>query len=506
MSAIRTTKINRWDGGIVNDPRDKRPGVCRCITNFDVYTNPHRITPFRDAEDGDSGSATSKKEAFCIAYWTPATVWRVFSLGVKSGAATAEILMKDLTTGAATDLDDNGWATPANNQSASGAVSYEMFTYYHKTGKIYGFRASRYVWAFTPNASTAWADSAYDFGSTAAHMSNGIVHSADDIHYFGMDNKVIVNSNGSFSVGFTIPSEYFVANIAEYGSKLAIAAAPLSGIGNSKILVWDRDTTNTTADENIDWGYGVIKWIEEIDGYLTGCSVRNESFSIKDRVVFKYYTGAGAKIFNEIIPTSTGTVVRSFKQKINNRIHFIGSFYLNGTLREGIYSFGLNRNGEWTLLHERTPNNDTAINQGNVRGFIYVADYLFIAYIASGGGYEVSKTNDSASYTATSTYESTINPNMPEGDLFLKKQLMAVTVRYPQLPSAGQVVIKYKVDNGSYITIATETTDNAVFTEMVSAGSTQFTSGREYEFRLDSTGGAEIVELIYTYEVLETNV
>jgi len=34
------TLINRFDGGIVNDPRDIRENTCRMATNFDVFTPP----------------------------------------------------------------------------------------------------------------------------------------------------------------------------------------------------------------------------------------------------------------------------------------------------------------------------------------------------------------------------------------------------------------------------------------------------------------------------------
>ena len=89
-------------------------------------------------------------------------------------------------------------------------------------------------------------------------------------------------------------------------------------------------------------------------------------------------------------------------------------------------------------------------------------------------------------------------------DIFKQKQLTSIVVRYDSLPTAGQCVVKYKVDGGSYITVFTETTDSVVFTETPTAGGTSFTSGRDYEFRIESTGGAEIVGLEYNYENLET--
>ena len=67
MSKFFETKINKWDGGIVNDPRDPQENVCRVVSNFDILTNPYKMIPYRDSEDGDSGASTSKKQNFCIA-------------------------------------------------------------------------------------------------------------------------------------------------------------------------------------------------------------------------------------------------------------------------------------------------------------------------------------------------------------------------------------------------------------------------------------------------------
>jgi len=75
---------------------------------------------------------------------------------------------------------------------------------------------------------------------------------------------------------------------------------------------------------------------------------------------------------------------------------------------------------------------------------------------------------------------------------------------YEFLPAAGQVILKYKVDGGSQTTIFTETTDSAVITETQNAAGTEFTEGREYEFEIDSTGGAEVTGFYARYEIKDT--
>jgi len=511
MSKIVTTKINKWSGGIVDDPRDPSQGVCRVKTNFESR-HVDRLIPYRSSESGDNAAATSEKQNFCIAHWLPGVIndHRLFSLGYKSGAGTAEVMFKKLTTGGTFDLGDNLWDQSSYSQSPAGLANFNLFVFYKRTGLIYGATAGTHIWAYDPTTGAAWDNA--NLAVAYTNIGQGIVHSKDDILYIPVDNKIIKNNNGAWtSPALTLPEGMVISTICEFGNYLAIGAYHISQTGNSIVYLWDRDSTLVEVDENIDWGYGVIRILVELDGYLVGVSAPSTGLGIthtlKNRVIFRYYTGAAAQTFLELTDTgSLGTFVPTMRQKIGNRVHFQMSITLNGSKREGIWSFGRNKDGQWTLIHERTPENDTAISGGqSMKGFFYVGDYLFQSYTNAALAFATSKTDDQANFNHSSIYETQINPNMPEEDKYNKKQLKAISVRYVALPTAGQVILKYKVDGGSYATIFTETTDNAVFTEMVSQGATAFTAGREYEFRLESTGGAEIVELIYTYEVLETN-
>ena len=58
------------------------------VTYFDVYSNPRKLSPFRNSEDGDSGGSTSRKRNFVIARRS-GTTYNLFGLGVQTGAADA---------------------------------------------------------------------------------------------------------------------------------------------------------------------------------------------------------------------------------------------------------------------------------------------------------------------------------------------------------------------------------------------------------------------------------
>ena len=150
MGKIIETKIDRFDGGITNDPRNPAGNVARVVSNFDVITSPKKMTPYRSSESGDSAPTTSIKRNFCVALRT-GTTYSLYALGVQvAQAVRAEVLFKNLTTGAATDLDDSGWDNVGTYQASSGVVSFNLFTYYRRDGHIF-FADSNAIGRFDPD-------------------------------------------------------------------------------------------------------------------------------------------------------------------------------------------------------------------------------------------------------------------------------------------------------------------------------------------------------------------
>lgn len=508
--------LNKYDGAIVNDTRNTSSNVARVLTNFDINGFPNTLVPYRDSEDGNNNASNDLMQNWCIAKntSTPASSsdYSLFGLGRQTASAKVRVFKKALTT-SSNDLSDAGWTESSNNTaSAQSNPNYELFVYYPKLGMIFGAHASRYIYEYDPDGGTAFNETDADLTSFTT-IAQGIVHSKDDILYIPYDNKIAKNDNGTWTTtALTLPSSYYITSICEFNDDIAIAVAPVSGVGNSKVFIWDRSTTLATIKENIDWGYGILKILEEVDGFLLGVSVYgNNTVSQKNKIIFRYYTGAGAKSFYELYDTGTGsqtTLLPLAKQKIGGRLHFMLSISLNGSRREGVWSFGRNEIGNWTLIHERTPDNDTLTENsglGALRGFVYAGDYLFQAFINTSSAHEVTKTNNSAFFTATSIFESTVNQGMKLEDKIKLKQLKSISIGYKTLSAvSGQVVVKYKVDGGSYTTICTNTTTGLNVFEFNTASGVPFTKGREYEFRLESTLGAEIINFEYDYDIIPT--
>lgn len=489
--------VNQFDGGMVNDPRDTRVNVCRICKNFDAITNKHKLTPYRSSENGDSGSAANKIVNFVFDGTT------LYGLG-DTGSTTIQIFTRTAfanATWAAAAADRPGVATTNATRDAP------FFIWYKKTGKLYGVgHQSRYVWSVTPGSTAA--QQAADF-TAYSNVSNGIVHSKDDILYVGYDNKIASNNNDSWTVAaLTLPSSYIITAICEFQNYVAIGCRSATG-GNSRVFLWDRNSSATTLAESIDWGEGDLKMLEELEGNLIGVSIQNSGNTFKSRLTFRYYSGvAGAVKFADFLSSNAAGILPLFHIKSNNRIFFPCSFALGGSTHEGVWSIGRSSLGvPFAVTIDRSVNNDTAMVNGLLEGIALVGDYMFQSY-QDNSAWSQSKTDDVANYNATGLFETTINPNMAPGDRAKKKNLLSVGAMYEPLPAAGQVVVKYRVDGGAWTTIFTETTDNAVSTEpyTVDAAGAYFTDGKEFEFHVESTGGAEVTALTYKYRVLQTNV
>ena len=514
--------ITDFAGGMISNPRSTDFKYSQLVKNFDLNIYPKRLYPVRDTEDGDSASATSKKQNFCVAKKDTTPTYAVYALGVKSGLATAEISYKLLT-----ELSDASWTnlgTTAKYQSSGNATDFPLFTYYQKKGLIYGGSSnagsSSKIWAYDPTGTTDFQDDQVtaDGGTpfNFKEIGQGIVHSKDDIFYFPYDDgtnwQIAKNNNGTWTntaISGGLPAFYRVTSICEYENYIAIAVAPRSGLGNSRVYIWDRDSTLTTLTGNPDWGEGNITIIEEIEGSLIGVSyvgniVAAAPVTFKGKLVLRQYSGGVATIFNQLIVDSSIVMDIFHKQKINQYLYFPLSTKLNGATLRGIWRIGRNIPTEpFALsLYQFAENDET---DTVLEGFFIVGDYVFTSYSdVTGGAFHLSKTNDTASYTATSIYESLI---INGGNSRLKKDLEGVTVTTDYLPTDGQVVLKYQIDENiggtTWITIFTNTTDNSI---SYSAVTSLPKAWKEIVFRIESTGGAVITGLHGKLDVIGADI
>ena len=529
MSKIIETTINRFDGGITNDPRNPAENVARMMSNFDVLTSPNKMTPYRSSESGDDAGSTSIKRNFAIALRT-GTTYSLYALGVVSGQNYVEVLYKNLTTGATTDLDDNAWAATANNADSSGATDFNLFVFYRRTGLIYGSSAGSRIWAYDPSGVASFAATSRSL--TYTQIGQGLVHSKDDILYIpyynnagaaGAKSFIARNNNTTWTdAALTLPDHLIPTSISEYGNFIAVVCTPASGIGNSRLYLWNRDSSLATLSETIDCGTGSAIICEEIDGELVIISQKggaatsftgnpHGSSSHRDRVIFRILVNNQALKFLEIQANHSGgantTILPLYKQKVDNRLFFQMLIELNGSVRDGVWSIGRSAPGaRFALIHERTSNNNTALTTSDsLRGFIMVGDYLFQSYVA-GGTHATTKTDDSSTgFSHNSVYETkTFNG----GDSTIYKDLTEAMVETEYMPTAGQITLAYQINENvgtsTWTTIFTNTTNNSVShtaNNIESSGATLPKQYKQIAFRILSTGGAEVTGLRFKEEL-----
>lgn len=508
---MKTITLNRFDGGVTNDPKTPSSRHVRAVANFNILTDPYRLIPYQSSEDGDSSASTQNIRNFTLGKRGSTT--SLFGLGI-NGSNQPAVFYRDLS-----DLDDATWSTTANNSRAGTQYAPEFFIYYPNQDKTYFASSSTSIEEYDADApnvnqSADLASSATITPTSFTRASNAVLHSKDDIVYVGLDNYLIKkNAAVAWTDALTLPVGSEIVALCEYGNYLAIGVRQAVQTGKCTVYLWDRDSSLTTLSEAISWGDEDLRVLEEVEGELVGISMTGDIASdTTEKVIFrKYSSGAGAIKFLEIntgfSPSVGIQLVRSMQQKYRGRLFFMMTIFINGSARTGVWSIGRNsRTQEWVLVHERTSDNDTGLNTNhNLRGFFNVGDFLFQSH-QDNGTYEMTKTSDQANYLATAYYETTINPGMPLEDVFKKKKLYSITCHYEAQPANGQVVVKYKTDRATnYTTVFTDTTDSSTSFEMTNAAGTAFTDGREFEFRIESYGGTVITGFTYKYDTLETN-
>ena len=109
-------------------------------------------------------------------------------------------------------------------------------------------------------------------------------------------------------------------------------------------------------------------------------------------------------------------------------------------------------------------------------------------------------------YTAQAGVIETVKYN--DGDSSLVKQLKSVSVQTGALPTAGQVILKYRKDEDTaWTVIFTNTTDNSISYESsnIESDGTNLPQFKEIAFRLECLGNVELTGYRVRYEPMAQN-
>ena len=408
---------------------------------------------------------------------------KLYGLG-QTGAGNTKIVYKaDATTGL--------WTLPANSEG-NGAVRNGCLVEYKDY--LWGFQGTTQVFKWGLLSGTPTITNTAGTVATITSVAQGVI-AKDDNLYLPYNNKLVrVNAGGTVQDDVLIlPTNFKITSICNYGNYLAIACAPISTFnGQSRVFLWNLISDD--VQEVIDWGEGELRILENIEGMLVGVTDRylnNATGAGKGSMVIQVYQGGSPQVLKEVFTeTLNGKTIPLSKAVKNNRLFFSAKIMTNsaGTeYNEGIWSFGRkNVNYPFALTLDIIDEN---VNTSGIQSFGTAANYFFISHSADGS---LDKTNDASTYAFTSIYESQI---FNFGDVNTDKTLQNVKVSFAKQLTGESLTLKYRVDGAtSWTTIGTYDTDGAISHTFLNIEATglAFASGREYEFRLESTGGLEI--------------
>lgn len=498
MGKLITTKVTRFDGGMVNDPRSKTVGACRIVKHLDNYTDETRLTPYTDID------FTAVVEPTTAANFDLYRIQQIiysggkwFGLGVQSGTTKPAIYVKSNLNDAWV-LGETGGDYASLTTATANPTNFILYRNY-----LYGIDGT--------GGSTAW----WKYGditgtpswtrnlSAVLNLTSPIVHSKDDIMYYingsgTATQQQIGTLNGtSFTANALSFGTYVsLSSLCEYENYLAIAANNPNDTTN--VYLWDRDSSQTTLSVKIDWGSGTIKFIGNIGGTLVGCSVMQPAgLGINYQVVFKYYNGVEVKTFAEF--TASAQVISALKQNYNNLLYFLAEMTLNGTALRGIWKIVKHRDGRLTVSFDRLPRLDDTITTGKLYGFLRTGDYFHVACgnAHDSDKYIVSKTD--TTYGTSASFETTIQNGE---DSSLTKKLVGISIMHEPLPSGAGVIVKYKADaESSWTQILNSTTDNDISHDAVNIESSgvNLPQYKELQLQIIPSGGA----VVTGYETVE---
>lgn len=483
----QTITVKQFFGGIEEDIRKPSASGFAITKHFDIFSNPQRLTPYRslEADTETAISATDLKQYLVRDFLYSSTSAKLYGLG-QTGAGLTKIVQKaDATSGL--------WTTPSSSEG-NGAVQNGCF--FEFKDYIWGFQGTNQIWKWGLLSGTpSITNSASTVASTITSVANGVI-AADANAYMAYNNVIVrIAPGGTITDSAkTVPTNYKITSLANYGSYLAIGCSPASSFnGQSKVFIWNL--SSDLFQETIDWGEGDLRVLEMVEGLLVGVTDRylnNATGAGRGSMIIQGYTGGSAQVLKEVFTQAlTGKTIPIQKVVKNNRLFWAAKIMTNSsgtTYNEGLWSFGRKNSAyPFALTLDVIDEN---INTSGIQGFGSAANFFFIAHSADGS---VDKTNDASTYAFTSVYESQI---FDLGDPTITKQLSQFSIYTAPIPTSGSVTVKYRIDaETSFTTIGTLSTVGKLardFYNIESSGA-DFPTFKEIQFRIESvTGGAEI--------------
>lgn len=485
MSKTLQIRINQFNGGISDDPRKVSASEFQISKHFDIFSQPQRLIPYRsfEADTNDGSTSTGMKQYLVKDFIYSSKSTKLYGLGQNASGFPKIVYKADATTG--------NWTLPASSEGTD-SVWNGCFTEFKDY--MWGFQGSKlFKWGLlsgTPSITNSVATTA----TTITSVAQGII-AADANLYLPYNNTLIRITPGLTVTDavISVPDNFKITSICNYGNYMAIAAAPIVSFnGVSKMFLWNLSSDLFT--ETASFGEGDLRVIETIEGMIVGITDRYLNNSIgagTGSMIIQTYAGGTPQVIKEIFTQALNNATMPISKAVkNNRLFFTAKIMTNsaGTeYNEGIWSFGRkNLNYPYTLSLDLIDEN---VSVSGIQSFGLAGNYFFLSHSGDGS---IDKTDDASNHTFTSIYESQINDF---GSMDDDKRLESIKVSFKKILVSEQLTVKIKWDDAtSWTTVGTYNTvggKTKTFSLIESSGA-NFPSGKELFLRLESLNGLEI--------------
>lgn len=502
--------IDVFYGGVSDDVRIQKKEVFESAQQFDIFTNPKALTPYRQMK-------ADENTAFKIAGfgYEQSTL---LGVGRKSGVTNIKIYQK--TTGSSISSSwaavTNGEAGETNGSAVVCAICYHNY--------LFGNRQSGSgLWAWGEIAGTPlFTDAAY--AAIGSVQAQGIITS-DDLLIVPGTNELAVKDGGStptsnWSKPLTLPSNRLIRDLCEYGEFVAIATRPGSGYNSqigSKVYLWDK--VSPDPSHTIDWGEGHLLILDDLEGVLIGISqvgLSTEEGNIKQKLVVREYTGGDdARVIFEIEADAGSNANLSVlpnitKVKDGNRLLFGLKIVRNGVTYYQMACVGRKSAAyPWAFTLDRLVDNSVAVT--SIEAAFKLGQTFFIAHNADGS---VNRTDDTEAYTDATYVSQRLNGSGTVDDAARRKKVLVMGgLKTAPLTSGQSASLYFRADGTTTWKLVRTYTygDDAAASPAVVPGNMGFESSKfsddtdffnyfEGQFKAVASGGAQITNLIYAWK------
>lgn len=486
----KTVVISQNWGGITDDPRSNTKVSFDLLQHFDITNSVHVLAPQLSLEADDSGAKLIRKFEYAN--------------GTFYGFGTDDPGQTKLQVYSKSPILTGSWATATGGTSTT-TGGFTGFPKHYKD-YIYGIWSGSSVFQYGDITGTpSFTDAFGSISTTVSSAAEPFIHPSDDILYIPYANKLASVDVTTFTATvLTLPDNLTVVSLEALGEYLAIGCQGDGVSVNSKVFLWDRISADIT--QSIDFGVEKLYQIGNVDGSLVGISLSLNGATLKSSqflVAREWFGGDKASVTQskelEGSPIYTINEKRTIEQ---NNLYFLLEFGGDTVDLMGIWSYGRkNKNYPFRFNQEIKAVNDTPAE--NLQSFFKLGDYWWIAHETDGS---IDRTNDNSAYaSATSLARTEIFRGEGEVEIGYKKKLTRIGVIYKKFTGSESIVVKYKTDtDSSFTTIFTASTSGSTseFATQLS-GSNPLPSGwNEIQFELDDTGNAQILALVFEYELM----